>query len=516
MQNSSNSSATVNGSKRSATGVLATDNPPIPALKKKVPTRANGGSRSRRERSYRVKPIHRLIVDVLALVAAATVYSLILSMSALSEESLSWPAVFSVLALLLLAGRGFYVSVSRLRPRLPSELIGIIGATAVASATVISLRMFMGESASMATQTVLFWAIAAVCLIAGRAGLWGTRTWARARRSEATERATLIVGAGKIGHRAAKRLLEDRSIDLRPIGFLDGDPLDLDGHSSGLPVLGASWDLEQVILEHGVEHVVVAYSTDPHDVLLSLVRRCWKLGLSVSLVPRLYEVEGERIAVEHIGALPLVDVRVADPKSWPFKVKYALDRVIAALCLLVTLPLLITLMSATWLSMGSPIFFRQRRVGLNGCDFDMLKFRTMNLDDRGDEADEFNLLPDTAPGGIEGTDRRTRVGAFLRRTSLDELPQLINVLRGKMSIVGPRPERPEFAKQFISDVYRYGERHCVKSGITGWAQVHGLRGQTSISDRAEWDNYYIDNWSLLLDFKIMLMTLPCLIRGHSE
>src|SRR5262249_40219619 len=119
---------------------------------------------------------------------------------------------------------------------------------------------------------------------------------------------------------------------------------------------------------------------------------------------------------------------------------------------------------------------------------------------------------DLAPGGVEGTDRRTRVGSLLRRTSLDEMPQILNVLRGEMSFVGPRPERPEFARLFEENVYRYGERHRVKSGITGWAQVHGLRGKTSIGDRAEWDNYYIENWSFRLDFRIVLMTLRAIMR----
>jgi lipopolysaccharide/colanic/teichoic acid biosynthesis glycosyltransferase len=137
----------------------------------------------------------------------------------------------------------------------------------------------------------------------------------------------------------------------------------------------------------------------------------------------------------------------------------------------------------------------------------MLKFRTMRDSAREELLDALVLLPeDTAPGGIEGADRRTAVGSVLRATSIDELPQLFNVLRGEMSLVGPRPERPEFVERFERQVPRYGDRHRVKAGITGWSQVHGLRGKTSISDRAEWDNYYIFNWSLWLDLKILLMT----------
>ena len=156
-------------------------------------------------------------------------------------------------------------------------------------------------------------------------------------------------------------------------------------------------------------------------------------------------------------------------------------------------------------SSPGPIFFRQTRIGRDDAQFDMLKFRTMSVSDPWDAG--FEVQPDRAPGGVEGVDRRTPIGALLRRTSLDELPQLLNVLQGHMSLVGPRPERPQFVRQFGENIERYSDRHRVKSGITGWAQVHGLRGQTSLSDRVEWDNYYIENWSLWLDVKILLMTI---------
>ena len=167
--------------------------------------------------------------------------------------------------------------------------------------------------------------------------------------------------------------------------------------------------------------------------------------------------------------------------------------------------------------MGRPVLFHQRRLGMDDREFEMRKFRTMkSVEDEEPELPEGMLERDVAPGGVESEDRRTRLGSFLRRTSTDELPQLFNVLRGEMSLVGPRPERPEFAREFNRAVYRYPDRHRVKSGITGWAQVHGLRGKTSLSDRVEWDNYYIENWSLWLDFKILLMTLGVMFSHNSE
>ena len=188
-----------------------------------------------------------------------------------------------------------------------------------------------------------------------------------------------------------------------------------------------------------------------------------------------------------------------------FALKYTLDRIVAGLFLLVLLPLFGLLVLGTLLSVGRPIFFRQPRFGLDGREFEMLKFRSMRA--AAEQLEVLDLPPDTAPGGVEGDDRRTPFGTLLRKTSLDELPQLLNVLKGDMSLIGPRPERPDFARLFEDNVYRYGDRHRVKSGITGWAQVHGLRGKTSLSDRVEWDNYYIENWSLWLDVKILLMTV---------
>jgi len=191
--------------------------------------------------------------------------------------------------------------------------------------------------------------------------------------------------------------------------------------------------------------------------------------------------------------------------------KYTVDPIVAAFALLLVWPLLAAAAVAVWMSLGRPILFRQTRVGVDGGTFAMLKFRTMRAGPARDDAVE--LGEDTAPGGVEGDDRRTRVGKVLRRTSLDELPQLFNVLSGQMSIVGPRPERPEFVRRFEQSVPRYAERHRVKAGITGWAQIAGLRGQTSLHDRVEWDNWYIESWTPWLDLRIIFMTLTAVVRA---
>jgi exopolysaccharide biosynthesis polyprenyl glycosylphosphotransferase len=259
--------------------------------------------------------------------------------------------------------------------------------------------------------------------------------------------------------------------------------------------------------------VILAFSSEPDHVLVEAVKQCQRLGIEVSLVPRLYESINERATLHYVGGLPLLTLRPTDPRGWQFALKHASDRTVALIALVALSPLLAAIALAVRLSSPGPILFRQRRVGRDGQVFNVLKFRTMRPATPGAV---FVPRAGSAPGGVEGDDRRTRLGTLLRDSSLDELPQLFNVLRGDMSLVGPRPERPEFVERFSREVARYEDRHRVRSGITGWAQVNGLRGQTSIADRVEWDNYYIQNWSLRLDLRIVALTLVEILRHCAD
>jgi exopolysaccharide biosynthesis polyprenyl glycosylphosphotransferase len=420
--------------------------------------------------------------------------------------------LFPPLVIGFLTLRGMYRP--KITLRILDEAAHVVGATSVAAMVIVAVATFLGGTTHSAELLARVWVFGMLYVSGGRLVIGLTHRHARVQRL--VGKRTLIVGAGRIGSQVERRLDEQPELGLRPVGYVDAHPPS-DEQVAGrrVPVLGGPDELAEIVRRTGAEHVVLAFlsSRGADAKLVPIVRQCDELDLEVSLVPRLFESINVRVGLEHIGGMPLFRLRTVRPKSWHFAIKHALDRVMAALMIVVLSPILIAVTAAVKLSSPGPIFFRQRRRGRDGRDFDLLKFRSMRLAEASPDENVSMLLPgDTAPGGVEGVDRRTGIGTLLRRTSIDELPQLFNVLRGQMSIVGPRPERPEFVELFERRVDRYEDRHRVKSGITGWAQVHGLRGKTSLSDRIELDNFYIENWSLWLDFKILVMTVGAVFQ----
>ena len=458
-----------------------------------------------------------LPLDALTITAAVLLAELGADSAHVPPTPVSVLIAFPAMTLLLLACRGTYRR--RRATGIFEELRVVLTSSALAAMVTLCVRAFFTTDPAIAQQGARLWAFAAVFVAAGRV----THSWTErsARRAGEGLTPTLIVGAGRVGRLTADRLLGMPQLGLKPIGFLDRDPLAPAGEGgSVLPVLGASWDLDDVVREHGVRHVIIGFSTAPNHVLLRLIRRCEELGIAVSTVPRLYELTTNRLTVEHLGGLPLITAHPVNPRGLQFAVKYVADRFVSATLIVLLSPALLAAALATYFSLGRPIFFRQRRVGRDGVEFDMLKFRTMRgvPEDRGEADADWALQQlngsGQAPAEVAaGDDLRTPAGKLMRRLSIDELPQLFNVLLGHMSLVGPRPERVDYVRQFESNIYRYGDRHRVKSGITGWAQANGLRGKTSLSDRVEWDNYYIENFSLWLDVKILLMTFAAVFTG---
>lgn len=439
---------------------------------------------------------------------------------------LALPAV----VVLLLYLHGLYRA--RLRALVLDSLVPVISAVSLAAMAVVILALLLNGQHPEERYWVGAWGFALVGVGVGRTVLSLSQRWARRRR--AVGRPVLILGAGLIGSQMAQRLDHHPEYGLRPVGFLDDHPRSLNEVGGcEVPVLGTVEDVDEIVAHTGVTHLIVAFSSVTDSRVSPLIQRCQELGIEVSVVPRMFDTINNRIGYETIGGLPLLSFASVSPNSMQFALKHAFDRIAAALLLVVLAPVMACIALAVRISSPGPVLFRQRRVGRDGTLFDLYKFRSMRMPEPAEEEEsgpsstagsadggadgaDGGLLwmgRDIAPGGVEGADRRTTVGMLIRRTALDELPQLFNVLRGEMSLVGPRPERPEFVELFRHEVARYGERHRVKSGITGWAQVHGLRGKTSLAERVEWDNYYIAHWSLALDLKILLLTVLALLRG---
>ena len=480
------------------------------------------GNLRRRTQGVGLRPsttwaLARMTLDAAMLVTAGVAATMGAASAGVSAPPGKWILLFSLFVVAHFAARGMYGA--RLHFEMLEDVRIVMTATSLAAMGVLSAREIVGNPPDLAAQTIRMWAFAAAYLAAGRIALHWSR--AKAHRQGEGLRPTLIIGAGKVGRLTAKRLLDHPEIGLKPIGFLDKDPMAEEADSLPMPVLGASWDLDRVAAQHDVQQVIITFSRAPHEVLLRLVKRCEELGLQVAFVPRLYEKITSKLTIEHLGGIPFISARPSNPKGIQFAVKYAVDRVVAAVLLLVTLPITALAAGAVIATMGRPLFFRQLRVGRDGRPFEMLKFRTMRgtpLDGGESDADwaAEQLGGAQAAEAVSVEDRLTPVGRLLRRFSIDEVPQLLNVVKGDMSIVGPRPERVAYVGLFEQSIYRYTDRHRVKSGITGWAQVHGLRGKTSLSDRVEWDNYYIENWSLWLDLKVLLLTFLAVVRSARD
>lgn len=328
------------------------------------------------------------------------------------------------------------------------------------------------------------------------------RILARMRRKGRLRSASVaILGTGNLGQTIAEKIRNHAYLGMKVAGFVtagdtSGSPRQVS--VAGFRILGGFDQIREVIREHGIDEIIIAQPDLTPREVLNFMLECEKEIVTVRLVPNLLEAMLVEMSVEQIDGIPLFALKESPLQGWNIVMKRIFDVVFSLLLLIALSPVIAAVALLVKLTSPGPVLYKQKRVGLDGRRFTIRKFRSMYID-----AEER-----TGPVWASRHDPRvTPVGRWLRRLNLDELPQLWNVLRGNMSLVGPRPERPHFVKKFREAIPRYMVRHRVKAGITGWAQVNGLRGNTSIDERIKYDIYYIDNWSIWLDLKILLLTV---------
>ena len=372
--------------------------------------------------------------------------------------------------------------------------IGSVVATVVLSGVLLWVRPGNPDVLYSRATLLLFMLCAIVFVILGRT-LVRFAVERRHRAGKDLDR-VLIAGNGELARAVVERMKAHRDrLGFRIAGYLrNGDDTVLEG----LDCLGTIDDAEQVVKAHHIDHVFVALPHASSQAMMALLDRLVRVIVSIHVVPDLLQFMVLRSRVEDIDGLPTINLSETPLEGWSRFVKRAFDLIVALAALIVLSPVMLVVAIAIWLEDRGPIFYRQERMGLDGKPFEIVKFRSMRV---GAEKETGAVWAD------RDDPRRTRIGRLIRAWSVDELPQLLNVLKGDMSVVGPRPERPQFVEQFRAEFPHYMLRHKVRAGMTGWAQVHGWRGNTSIRMRIEHDLYYIENWSLMLDFKILFMTL---------
>ena len=400
-------------------------------------------------------------------------------------------AVILPLFLFLFRSHGLYEA--RRMDSTLGEVGAVLRATAMGVLLLVSATFFV-RSYFYSRLAVGFFAVLAPLGVIGLRSIirFGLR---RARRRGFNLRYVLIVGSGPLAASVVERINGRPDAGLRLIGVVAGGAIG--GAVEGAPVIGATSDLKRILHEGRVDQVIIALSRHESELFEKVVAELADEIVNVKIVPDLVHGYGLRSSVESLDGLPLIGLQETALFGWAALGKRSFDLAASSAALVVLSPILGLIGLAILVSSGRPILYRQKRMGHDGRVFEMLKFRSMKKDAEA-----------TGPGWTKPRDpRRTQLGRRLRKLNLDELPQLVNVLRGQMSLVGPRPERPTYIDEFRREVPGYMLRHKVRAGMTGWAQVHGWRGDTSIHERVEHDLYYIQQWSFWLDIRILFMTI---------
>jgi exopolysaccharide biosynthesis polyprenyl glycosylphosphotransferase len=305
----------------------------------------------------------------------------------------------------------------------------------------------------------------------------------------------LIVGSGPVAQMIVQKIRLSPYLGYEVVGIVQGNGGEPEGFEA--PILGGVDALPDLITEHQIDEVIIALPEASHQELIRIISLCERGQTAIKVYPDLFQIMATHVSIDDLGGLPLISVQDVALRGWKLTVKRTMDIVGSALGLIFLSPAMMLAALIIHLESPGPVFYIQERMGLDAKPFKVIKFRSMRQD-----------AERHGPGWTTKDDpRKTRFGNLLRRTNLDELPQLINVFIGEMSLVGPRPERPVYVHQFRQSIPLYMERHREKAGMTGWAQINGLRGDTSIWERTKYDLWYIENWSIWLDIKILIRTI---------
>ena len=339
---------------------------------------------------------------------------------------------------------------------------------------------------------------AVLCTAALLGRLAGVAIERRLHRRGLFLRRAAIVGGGTVATSLIQRMLAEPECGLHPVALIDSNMQSGPGIHGDLSLHTVAGGLRSVVVKENIDTVIVAFPKLDASETISLIAECEGTGCDFYVVPRLWEISAIDGSMDRVGAIPLCRLDQPAQRTLRWRLKLAADRLLAGAALVALFPLLTAIAAAVYLSdRSAPVLFRQRRIGLHGQEFELLKFRSMQ------PATE---VESQTTWSITGDSRLGPFSRLLRASSLDELPQLINIMRGDMALVGPRPERPHFVEIFSASIPGYAQRHRVPVGLTGWAAVNGLRGNTSIAERALYDNFYIVNWSLWFDIKILIRT----------
>ncbi|MDO5848643.1 MAG: undecaprenyl-phosphate glucose phosphotransferase [Methanobrevibacter sp.] len=320
----------------------------------------------------------------------------------------------------------------------------------------------------------------------------------RIRSNNKNQKHILVVGDNDLAFNFAQKIRNNPYLGFKISGFLgrkDRVGLEIEGSK----IIGSFNDLEEVLENNDFDRVVLAIPLKYYYKIDSLVASCEKVGIKAEIIPDYYQYFPARPSIDMIEDMPIINIRYVPLNDAFNKVlKTVSDYIIAIIAIIITSPIMIFTAIAIKLTSKGPIIFKQERIGHNGKSFMMYKFRSMKVQDPNEEKHEWTTKDDP---------RKTKIGSFIRKTSIDELPQFFNVLKGEMSVVGPRPERPYFVNEFKEKIPKYMIKHQVKPGLTGWAQIHGCRGNTSIKKRIEYDIEYVEHWHMGLDLGIMIKTI---------